>query len=47
VELLQYRGATILVPFYGRRLPTRMRPVNAAHAKTRAIGERTIATLKT
>jgi DDE superfamily endonuclease len=44
-----YRGArgTVGVPFYGRHLPTRMREVNAAHAKVRAIGERAVSTLKT
>jgi hypothetical protein len=44
-----YRGArgAVGVPFYGRHLPTRMREVNSAHAKIRAIGERAIATLKT
>jgi hypothetical protein len=44
-----YRGAgpVIAVPFYGRKLPTRMREVNTAHAKVRAIGERANATLKT
>jgi hypothetical protein len=44
-----YRGArgAIGVPFYGRQLPERMREVNAAHAKARAIGERAVATLKT
>jgi len=44
-----YRGArgTVGVPFYGRRLPRRMREVNSAHAKVRSIGERAIATLKT
>jgi hypothetical protein len=35
------------VPFYGRNLPERMREVNRAHAKIRAIGERAVATLKT
>lgn len=44
-----YRGArgAVAVPFYGRRLPNRMREVNSAHAKIRSIGERAIATLKT
>jgi hypothetical protein len=44
-----YRGArgSVLVPFYGRNLPERMREVNRDHAKVRAIGERAIATLKT
>jgi hypothetical protein len=43
-----YRGAgpVVMVPFYGRHLPGRMRQVNAAHAKVRAIGERANATLK-
>jgi hypothetical protein len=40
-----YRGA-VGVPFYGRHPPTRMREVNAAHAKVRAIGERAVSTLK-
>jgi hypothetical protein len=44
-----YRGArgAVGVPFYGRNLPTRMREVNSAHAKVRAIGERAVSTLKT
>jgi hypothetical protein len=44
-----YRGARgpVGVSFYGRHLPTRMREVNAAHAKVRAIGERAVSTLKT
>jgi hypothetical protein len=44
-----YRGArgAVGVPFYGRRLPSRLREVNSAHAKVRAIGERAISTLKT
>jgi hypothetical protein len=43
-----YRGArgAVGVPFYGRHLPTRMREVNSAHAKVRAIGERAVSTLK-
>jgi hypothetical protein len=43
-----YRGArgAVGVPFYGRNLPQRMREVNSAHAKVRAIGERAMATLK-
>jgi hypothetical protein len=44
-----YRGArgAVGVPFYGRHLPTRLREVNSAHAKVRAIGERAVSTLKT
>jgi hypothetical protein len=44
-----YRGArgAVGVPFYGRHLPTRMREINPAHAKARAIGERAVSTLKT
>lgn len=43
-----YRGArgSVLVPFYGRDLPERMRECNRAHAKVRAVGERAIATVK-
>ena len=35
------------MPFYGRKLPKRMRAGNTSHAKVRAIGERANATLKT
>ena len=43
-----YRGArgAVGVPFYGRHLPSRMREVNSAHTKVRAIGERAVSTLK-
>lgn len=43
-----YRGArsAVGVPFYGRHLPSRMREVNSAHAKVRAIGERAVSALK-
>lgn len=44
-----YRGAgpTVRVPFYGRDLPDRMQACNSSLNKTRGIGERANATLKT